>query len=523
MATRQRSARRAKGPTSSESNPSTWMAQCPLPRRKPLSADAQADVCIVGAGIAGLSCAYLLARTGRKVIVLDDKPIAGGQSHRTSAHLSCIIDDRYSEIERIHGFEGLRLAAQSHAAAVTHIETLAREEAIACDFERVDAFLCAPDDGASVLASEAAAARKVGVAVEEIDALKLSERTTVRALRFPGQAQFHPLRYLHGLAEAVEKHGGTLCCDTRVTELSGGADAAVKTANGHTVKASEIVVATNSPINDRAVIHTKQAPYTTYVIAVPVQRGAIAPALYWDTCDPYHYVRVQRLPEDSANELLIVGGEDHKSGQCDDKPARFHGLRTWTQQTFGVDAAPRYQWSGQVMETLDGLGYIGRNPLDHDNVYIITGDSGMGLTHATLGAILITDLIGGIDNPWAPLYSPSRKPLATLRTFSEENLNVVLQMRDWVTSGDVETADHIPAGGGAILRQGAHKRAAFRDESGQLHVCSAVCPHLGCIVRWNEVERIWDCPCHGSRFDRYGKVITGPSRANLSPVDPRGS
>jgi Rieske Fe-S protein len=308
-----------------------------------------------------------------------------------------------------------------------------------------------------------------------------------------------------------------------VTGLTTGPHARVECENGLSVGAASIVVATNTPINDRAVIHTKQAPYTTYVVGLEIAREDLRPGLYWDTADPYHYVRVAPLPDGPDDRvLLIVGGEDHKTGQEQDKDARFDRLLNWTRRTLRLDGEVRFRWSGQVMETLDGLGHIGRNPMDHDNAYIITGDSGMGLTHGTLGAMIVSDLITGVVNPWRALYEPSRKPLGALKTFAEENLNVARQMSDWILPGDVGTRHEIERGTGAILRNGLHKEAVYCDETGATHRCSAVCPHLGCIVRWNAVEKIWDCPCHGSRFDRYGKVLTGPSRADLEPLGPSG-
>ena len=505
---------------SAERQRPAWLRDAGATVHPPLDEDLHRDVCVIGAGISGLTTAYLLQRSGLDTVVIDDKDVGAGQTHRSSAHLSCVIDDRFTEIERVHGQEGARLAAQSHRAAIHRIESIVRDEAIDCGFARVDGYLFLGGDTLlDELAREAAAARRAGLEVSEVGALRLSAGVSVPALCFPGQAQFQPLRYITGLAAAFERHGGRICGGTRADSVQGGTPAIVE-ANGQRIECDAVVVATNSPVNDRTVIHTKQAPYTTYAIALEMARDSVPAALYWDTIDPYHYVRV--APGDEAAgqpPLLIVGGEDHKTGQAEDKEERFQRLADWAGRTFGVHGAPAWRWSGQVMETLDGLGYIGRNPMDHRNVFLITGDSGMGLTHGTLGAMIVSDLICGLDNPWAALYDPSRKPLATLTTFAEENLNVALQMRDWLTAGELSSVEQIPRGGGAIIREGLHKQAVYRDEHGALHRCSAACPHLGCAVRWNGVERIWDCPCHGSRFDPFGKVITGPSRADLARLE----
>jgi Rieske Fe-S protein len=178
-----------------------------------------------------------------------------------------------------------------------------------------------------------------------------------------------------------------------------------------------------------------------------------------------------------------------------------------------------FRWSGQVMETIDGLAFIGRNPLDEADVFIVTGDSGMGMTHGTIAGILLTDLILGRENPWETLYDPARKTLGAAGEFAKENLNVLRQYGDWLTGGEVASVEAVQPGTGAILRRGLTKVAAYRDEQGVLHERSAICPHLGCIVAWNEAEKTWDCPCHGSRFDRHGTVLNGPANSDLSPVE----
>jgi nitrite reductase/ring-hydroxylating ferredoxin subunit len=279
-------------------------------------------------------------------------------------------------------------------------------------------------------------------------------------------------------------------------------------------RADAVVVATNSPVNDRVKIHTKQAPYITYALALAAPPG-LTRALYWDTHDPYHYVRLGHAR--GHQEQLIVGGEDHKTGQAHDHAERFARLERWARERFPTAGPVTHRWSGQVMETVDGLAFIGRNP-GEDNVYIATGDCGMGITHGTIAGLLLSDLILKRDNPWAELYAPGRKRLGALGAFLRESLNVALQYASWVTPGEVSSAAEVQPGSGAILREGLRKRAVYRDEQGGLHVCSAVCPHLGGIVTWNAAEQTWDCPLHGSRFDCRGKVVNGPANSDLQPV-----
>jgi glycine/D-amino acid oxidase-like deaminating enzyme/nitrite reductase/ring-hydroxylating ferredoxin subunit len=504
-------------------NESIWAATAKMPTYSPLREDIEADVCIVGAGIAGLTTAYLLTQAGKSVVILDDGPLAGGATEVTTAHLSNALDDRYFMIERLHGREGARLAAESHTAAIDRIEATVKKEHIACDFERLDGYLfLGPGEKEELLDRELAAAHRAGLnQVEKLMRAPLQSFDTGPCLRFPNQAQFHPLKYLAALAMTIERAGGRLFTNSPVDQIDGGPKARIKVGS-HVVTASSAVVATNTPINDFLVIHTKQSAFMTYVIGARVPRGSVAKALYWDTLDPYHYIRLQRMNSGGTNEnaqrdydLLIVGGEDHKTGQAEDMQERHARLETWARERFPMMEAVEFTWAGQCMVTLDGLAFIGRNPLDRDNVYVVTGDCGLGMTHGTIAGILLTDLIRGEENPWTTLYDPSRKTLSATPEFIQKVINLVDQYADWATGGDVSTVDEIGNDSGAVLRDGLTKVAVYRDEKGELHERSAICPHLGCIVVWNPTEKTWDCPCHGSRFDKFGKFINGPANREL--------
>lgn len=498
-------------------NESLWMATAAVPSFQPLAASVRADVCVVGAGIAGLTTAYLLARDGKSVAVIDDGPIAGGMTQYTTAHLTNAIDDRYTTIERRHGEDGARLAAESHGAAIDRIEEIVRIEGISCDFERLDGYLfLSPDEEVELLDRELEAARRAGVqGVEKLERAPLEGFDSGPCLKFPDQGALHPLKYLAGVAEAFTRRGGQIFTATHADEIRGGTPAQVQVGD-HVITADAVVVATNTPINDRLQVHTKQAPYMTYVIGALVPRDSIRRALYWDTGDPYHYIRLQETAE---GDVLIVGGEDHKSGQADDTAERLARLEAWTRERFRIERVA-YRWAGQVMETIDGLAFIGENPVGQDNVYLVTGDSGMGMTHGTIAGMLLTDLITGRHNAWATLYDPSRKTLRAAGEFVREALNMAAQYGDWVTAGDVDSREEIPAGSGAVLRHGLSKVAVYRDDDGTFHERSAICPHLGCIVAWNDAEKTWDCPCHGSRFDRFGAVMVGPANEDLGEVEP---
>ena len=497
---------------------SIWLNTVDIAGRQPLAADADADVCVVGAGIAGLTTAYLLAEAGQSVIVLEDGEIGSGETGRTTAHLVNALDDRYSDLEQLHGSVGAHLAADSHTKAIDRIEAIVRHEQIACDFERLDGYLFVPPgDDVTVLDDELEAAHRAGLTtVTRVARAPLSSFDTGPCLCFPQQAQFHPMKYLAGLARAIERRGGRIHTQTHATDIKGGARAEIKTVSGRTVRARAVVIATNTPVNDLVTMHTKQAAYRTFVVGMPVPRGLVPRALYWDTPDPYHYVRVATAPDGS--DVLIVGGEDHKTGQEDDAEERFARLVAWTKERFPVVGNVSFSWSGQIMEPVDSLAFIGHNPGDAKNVFIATGDSGNGMTHGTIAGMLLTDLILGKDNLWEKLYKPSRITLRATKDFAKENLNVAAQYGDLASSGDISSADQLAADTGAILRHGVKKIAAFKDKTGQITELSAVCPHLGCIVQWNSTEKTWDCPCHGSRFEAKGKVLNGPAISDMKPA-----
>ena len=339
------------------------------------------------------------------------------------------------------------------------------------------------------------------------------------ALRFPRQAQFHVLKYLNGLARAITRDGGRIYCGTKAKNIEDGTPATVTTADGHAIIAEDIVVATHSPVNDWMVMHTKQAAYRTYVVGLRVAVGTITRMLLWDTEEPYHYVSVHQADKPGANyEVLIVGGEDHKTGQAQDTDDRFTRLESWTRARFPMAGEVLYRWSGQLLEPVDGLAFIGKNPGADEHIYIITGDSGNGITHGTIAGILLTDLITGRKNPWTDIYDPSRISFRSASDYARVNLNVAEQYSSWVTSGDVGSVDEIPNDSGAVIRRGMRKIAVYKDADGNISECSAVCTHLYCIVDWNDTEKSWDCPCHGSRFDPRGKVINGPAITDLEAL-----
>lgn len=497
-----------------------WELPAVLPPSAPLDRDERADVCVVGAGITGLNIAYTLAVDGRRVLVIDDGEIGGGETSRTTAHLSTVIDRGYVEIERIHGAEGARLAAESHAAAILRCASIARAEGIECAFEPVEGFLFGnTPDSIAALERERVAAERAGVRVAFASRAPLRSFDTGACLAYQYQAQIDPRVYVAGIARAAHRRGVRFATDTHVHAVHGGNRARVETTRGPIVTCDAVVVATNVPINDRIAVVTKLAAYTTYVIAAHVPPGAVSRALYWDDASPYHYLRLTG----GSEPLLVVGGEDHRSGQSEFQLERFLKLEAWARKLVPDLGPVERRWSGQCMESVDGLAYIGRNPGPHDNVYIATGDSGQGMTHGTIAGVLVADLIAGRSNAWSALYDPGRASLRSTVRYVRENARTALQYGRWLGHGDAHDARELECGHGTVVRRGWSMVAVWRDESGELHERSAVCPHLGGIVHWNVAARTWDCPCHGARFSATGQVISGPANEDLRAIEPAKS
>jgi glycine/D-amino acid oxidase-like deaminating enzyme/nitrite reductase/ring-hydroxylating ferredoxin subunit len=530
----------------SGSKESSWYDDIPQPikfdkLKRNISSSELLDVVIVGGGIAGLSTAYLLSKSGKKVILLEDGYIGSGETGRTTAHITHALDDRYYNLEKLHGKEGAHIAAESHTAAINMLETIVNEEKIDCDFEKLDGFLLLdPTDTKESLDDELEATHRAGIkSTELISKVPNLSFDTGPCLLFPNQGQFHPLKYLKGLTKAILCYGGKIYTETHVQDILLPNE--IKTSDGYTAFAKNIVIATNAPIIDKvSKIYEKQQAYRTYVIGARIKKGKVPHALYWDTGNqnskntvaPYHYVRVQRNEkDDSKYDLLIVGGEDHLTGNITedkDLQQRYINLEIWTRNRFPIDDI-EFRWSGQVLEPKDGIAFIGHNPSDDEknNVFIATGDSGNGITHGTIAGIILTDLILGKTNPWVSLYNPSRSPREkwnnsqgsenkkkdgnTNNNKKESSSSLSNNKDNRLKKKSLQDLD-IEQG----IVQEEEKITAYKDSNNKLHRYSAVCTHLGCTVVWNNSEKSFDCPCHGSRFSAItGEVINGPANNKL--------
>jgi glycine/D-amino acid oxidase-like deaminating enzyme/nitrite reductase/ring-hydroxylating ferredoxin subunit len=498
-----------------------WIDSAPLPGFRKLEHDESVDVAIVGGGITGLTAAYLLTLEGRRVALIERERLAQIDTGHTSAHLTMVTDRRLTELVKTFGRDQAQAAWDAGLAAIAQIHSIVADLEIDCDFAWVPGYLHPPigqpaGDSAASFQDEAALARDLG-----FDAAFVSEVPFVGGpgVRFSDQARFHPLKYLAGLTRAIADRGG-LIFEQCPAEAFCDAPRSI-TCNGHTLRCESIVLATHTPLLGNSgmlgatLFQTKLALYTTYVIGGRIAKGRIPDALFWDTADPYHYLRVERYRD---HDVVIFGGEDHKTGQASDTNVCFDRLeRTLHSMLDGI--AVTHRWSGQVVETADGLPYIGESAA---NQFAGTGYAGNGMTFGTLTAMMAADRIVGRKNPWSDLFDPSRKKVGALWDYVKENADYPYYMiRDRFAGAEGRSMREVPRGTGKVIEAKGQKLAAYRDERGATLARSAVCTHMGCIVDWNEAERTWDCPCHGSRFKPDGKVIAGPAEAPLP--DPSAS
>ena len=499
-----------------ENSVSLWMKTAAVPNARRLEHDVGADVVVVGSGIAGLSSAYELSCLGESVVVLDRGMLAGGMTSRTSAHLTSNIDDLFQELIRLRGEKEARSYFRSRRAAIDRIEEIQKVEGIECDFARLDGYLfpARPED-VKTLEAEVDACRRVGMrGVKWVDETPIAGAAAGRSLIFPNQARFHPRKYAAGLIGAIRRNGGSLYAATSVTKVEEkSGEVLVTTANGSAVRARSAIIATNSPINDWLAVHTKQAPYRTYVIAGQVPRGSLVDALYWDTLDPYHYVRLQ--PASKRYDWLLAGGEDHKTGEVEDAERRLAELEAWARSLVPKLGEIKYRWSGQVLDTVDYLPFSGKNP-GNNSIFVHTGDSGEGLTNGVIGSLLLRDLVRGRKNARSAIFDPGRITVRAAGRFVSENVTVVANLAEYMTAGNRRSVGNIKRGKGAIVRHGVSKIAVYRDERGRLHARSAACTHSGCLLHWNSFEKCWDCTCHGSHFSVDGEPLNAPAVAPLA-------
>ncbi|MBC7692428.1 MAG: FAD-dependent oxidoreductase [Methylotenera sp.] len=478
------------------------------------------DVAIIGGGMTGLTAALLLKKAGKSVAVVEMHHVGTGESGHTTAHLTELIDTGYSQLVSDFGVSGAKTAASSGRAAIELIALLSESLDIDCDFERVPAYLYSEDrSGVSKLKKELKSLKKVGIRADYQKDIPLPFPIK-GAVRIDDQAQFHPYRYMRGLASAIHGKGSFVFENSIVREVKEEKNSCTVRTDAGEITATDVIVATNSPSFCRMTLHTKISAYRTYAMAVEVDADLSGKlrnvkGLFYDTADPYHYIRSQKI--DKIN-YWIIGGEDHKVGMEEDTDQRFAQLEAYSQERFDIKSVD-YRWSGQIIEPMDGLPFIGLNP-GSSHQYLATGYSGNGMTFGTVAGMLCSDLILGVKNPWSELYDPGRiHAKASAATFLSENKDFpICFIKDRVAAPEATSLGEVSPGEGKIIKVNGKTAAVYRNLAGEVQAVSPVCTHMGCYVRFNDSEKSWDCPCHGSRFGTDGEVLNGPAKKDLQPV-----
>lgn len=500
---------------------SYWIASGPLPAAKAPSRDLEVDVVVVGGGITGITAAYLLKQSGRTVALLERDRFARVDTAFTTAHLTCVTDQRLHELSHTFGAEAAQAVWAAGGAAIDQIVKLIRAEEIACDFAWVPGYLHVPPGAdpashRSELEKELAAATSLGIRAEFVEKVPVFGTP---ALRFPHQALFHPRKYLAALLRKIPGGGSHVFEHANADETT-QRPLAVKSGE-HRIRGRYLVIAThtplmgNTPMTPALLLQTKLALYTSYALGARLPTGQFPAASWWDTGDPYGYLRIEHR---RGFDYAIYGGEDHKTGQLADTAESFRRLEE-KFHAFAPRAEIEYRWSGQVVTTNDGLPLIGETA---PRQFAATGFSGNGMTFGTLSAMMAVDAVEKRKNPWQSLFDIHRtKVRGGTWNYVVENIDYPYYLvRDRLAKSQGTSLDDLPRGEGKILNLDGRKVAAYRDEHGDVTLNSPVCTHLQCIVGWNGAEKTWDCPCHGARFKPTGEVLAGPAEEPLERLPP---
>jgi glycine/D-amino acid oxidase-like deaminating enzyme/nitrite reductase/ring-hydroxylating ferredoxin subunit len=496
-----------------------WIDTAPIKAFPALGRDLKVDVLVVGAGITGITTAYLLKKAGLTVALIERERVATMDTGHTTAHLTYLTDASLRTLAKDFGSDHAQAAWDAGAAAIDEIEANVAREEIDCEFARVPGYLHirlddSESDESSELKEEADLAQKMGFDATYLESIP---HFHVPGIQLANQAKFHPRKYLARLIEIISRDGSHVFEETAAGEFD--AEKRRVTANGHWIDFERVVLATNNPLVGLASVaaatlfQTKISLYSTYVLGARVPSGALPLAMFWDTKDPYDYLRVDRH---EGFDYIIFGGEDHKTGQVEAEDNCFNNLLVRLKK-FAPDARVEHRWSGQVIETHDCLPFIGENA---ERQFIATGYCGNGITFGTVAAMMARDWAIGAKNPWSELFSPDRKVIrGGVWDYLRENKDYPYYLiKDRLTRPEADSVRELERNAGMIVKSKHGKIAAYRDSDGNVHKHSAVCTHMGCIVRWNAAEKTWDCPCHGSRFKPTGEVIAGPAEAPLPPI-----
>ena len=496
---------------------SYWIDTAPIKKFPALDRNLEVDVLVIGAGVTGITTAYLLKKAGLRVALIERERVAMMDTGHTTAHLTYVTDRNLYVVEKQFGYDHAQAAWDAGAAAIDEIETIVAREGIECEFTRLPGFVHVPLDGsanedAEDLKTDAELGRKMGFDATFLESIP---HFHVPGMRVANQAKFHPRKYLAGLVDTLPGNGSHLFEETAAGEFD-SKKRRVK-ANGYWINFDRVAITTNNPlvgfsnIAAATLFQTKISLYTSYAVGARTPRGALPLAMFWDTKDPYDYLRVDRHED---FDYVIFGGEDHKTGQVAAPEECFNKVAERLRKIVS-NARVDHSWSGQIIESSDGLPYIGENA---ERQFIATGYCGNGITFGTIAAMMARDWATGAKNPWSGLFSPDRKIVhGGVWDYLRENKDYPYYLvKDRLGRAEADSVRELEPDSGMIVKSKHGKVAAYRDGKGEVHKVSAVCTHMGCIVRWNSAEKTWDCPCHGSRFKPTGEVIAGPAEEPLA-------
>ena len=497
---------------------SFWEATTPhRPEFPALSGDLEVDIAIVGGGITGITAALQLVEAGKRVAVVEARRIGGGTTGWSTGNLYVPVGPYYQHIQSSRDEETIRIIAEARNTALNYIEQQVREKSIDCHFSRRPwYFYTTSDQMENTIEKEGEALRRAGekaTEVTEVPPLRLQVR---KAIKLEGQARFHPLRYVLAQAQDLAQKGGLIFEHTTVGDLKEEDDYCTLTTNRGTVRAGQVLLATHIPIGIHSV-QTVAAPYRSYVVAMKLRSGQYPDAYFWEN-NGMHKAITTHSSHSMELDTLMIAGNHHKTGQATDQEYQhyFDELEQWAREHFDVESV-QYRWSAQHYHSGDLVPYIGLSHKDNKRTYIATSYYADGLIYGTVAGLLLGRLMLGQDHPWLKAFDSTRGTnLTTAGTFIKENLNVAGQyLKDTPAGFGSADLEEVKPDEGKVLHVEGEKLAVYRDKQNQLYICSAVCTHMKCIVNFNNAEKTWDCPCHGSRFMLDGSVIEGPAIVNL--------
>lgn len=494
---------------------SYWMDSTTSEARPPLQGDAHADVVIIGAGIVGLTAAYELSKAGRKVVVIDMHGIGHGTSGHTTGKITIGHGLIYKRLTEKHDARTAEAYAHANNVGLRWIGQVVEHEHIDCDFERKPNYVYAEsDDLLETMLEEVEAAKNAGAKAKLVRDLPVPFAAPV-GVKIENQAQFHARKYLLHLARVVEAHGGSIHEGTRATGIDTSGGMSVQTDHG-TLAAEHVVMATHYPFTDRGLFFARVRPMRSYVVAGPIDPARAPEGMFINCTSP---VRSIRTIPDGDRLLLAVAGNTHSVGEDYNTEDNYSALAEWAARYFGVTEIT-HRWSAQDGETVDSIPYAGSAWRGNDTVYTATGFAKWGLTNGTTSGLIISRAIQGFKSEFAWLYDPHRMTLeSSVKRFAKDNAKVGYHfIHDRFRHPQEGEIDKLAPGEACVAGKAGKQVAAYRDENGKLHECSARCTHLGCTVTWNNAEKTWDCPCHGSRFGFDGSVMEGPATADLPPA-----